>query len=166
MYGNTMHAFGSAGKVCILDGKRLRLLMSIRRDQWCSAVSALHNRVQMLAKITTYVERALLYTYISNSSNLLLAIFLQQLMTTNAYYMRPCLLIKLLCTRHTSCRCITVLVWCEYCTQNTSNAQQAVDMLVWGLRKPAPSECVNTDTLETQNVFRLSALISSRHKYS
>jgi len=107
-----MHVFGSAGKVCILDGTRLRVPMSIWRDQWCSAVSALHNRVQMLAKITTYVERALLYTYISNSSNLLLAIFLQQLMTTCANYTRPCLLIKLLCMRHTQCRCIIVLVWC------------------------------------------------------
>jgi len=149
-------------------GTRLRLLMSIWRGQWSCAVSTLHNWVQTLAKIATYVERALYFAYISNSSNLLLAIFLQQLMTTNAYFMRPHLLIKLLCMRHTQCRCIIVLVWCEYCTQNTSNTQPAVDTLVRGLCKPAPSEYVNIDTLDTQNVFRLSALISSRHtcKYS
>ena len=60
------------------------------------------------------------YTYISNSSNLHLAIFLQQLMDcthTCAYYIRPCLpIIKFLCARHTlvvlwsSCSSIKILV--------------------------------------------------------
>jgi len=72
---------------------RLRLPTLNQRGQWRGKDSASQewdNWVHVLAKITIYVERALLLLW--NSSNLRLAIFLQPT-TTHTYYVRPCLLI-------------------------------------------------------------------------
>jgi len=63
----------------------------------------------MLAKNATYAEKHH-NAYISNPSNLWLAIFLQQLRTTRAYFMRPHLLIVLSCVRHTLHRCTFLVV--------------------------------------------------------
>ena len=66
------------------------------------------NWLQTLAEIATYVERALLC---------LLVIFPNyawHFLTTQAYYMRPRLLIMLSCMRHTLCRCTFLVIVITY----------------------------------------------------
>jgi len=71
-------------------GTRSRLHTLSQRGQWCGADSALQSKLR-----SQPTQKEHYYAYISNSSNLRLAIFLQVMTTcTRACYMRPHLFMR------------------------------------------------------------------------